>query len=234
MSTRTKTTTALAAILGLAATGAATAWAQDRVDLQTWDRDRLNNAWQADQLIEEADAYGIDGEEIGEVEDIIVGPDDKIRSIIVEAGGFLDIGDTHFAVPWNEVEIEGYDTVRVPVSEDTLEDYDIFRDMDDEPVERRAWRVSELIGDYAYLEDDMRYGYVDDVLFDSEGKIVAVTANTSAVNGYGGPYAYPYYGYDYGWTPGSDRYGLGYTRSDVADVEVIDYEVMEPEVFTAQ
>ena len=40
------------------------------------------------------EVYGETGEEAGEVEDLIIGPDGALQAVIVEVGGFLDIGDT--------------------------------------------------------------------------------------------------------------------------------------------
>jgi sporulation protein YlmC with PRC-barrel domain len=198
------------------------------MDLSDWDSERLAGSWQADELIEEADVYGPNGEEVGEVEDIIIGPDNKVVSVIVEGGGFWDIGDTHFSVPWNEVEIVGYDRVNVPVTEETVEDYDMARDMDDEFLAKRKWRVSELINDYAVLKGGERFGYVNDVLIGENGEISAVLLDGTTDYGYEGPYAMPYYGYDYGWRPGYDRYQMGHEAADLENVPVMSEGMAEP------
>lgn len=198
------------------------------MDLTEWDESQFDGAWQADELIEEADVYGPNGEEVGEVEDIVIGPDNTVKSVIVEGGGFWDIGDTHFTVDWDEVEIVGYDHINVPVTEETVDDYDMVRDMDDEPVARRAWRVSELINDYAALKDGERFGYVNDVLIGQDGSVKAVLIQGTSGYGYGGPYAMPYYGYDYGWGPGYDRYYTGASQPDLENVPVVSDDSMTP------
>jgi hypothetical protein len=41
--------------------------------------------------------------------------------VIVEAGGFLDIGDTHYRVPWEDVELTAdVGGITVPVTEEKI------------------------------------------------------------------------------------------------------------------
>lgn len=207
--------------LGLAAAlqPAAAQSKPDIADLKTWDRSALAKGWSARALLDH-DVYGPGGKKIGDVEDILVGPDNKIRGIVVETEAFLDIGDVHAEVPWDQVSAgPEADSVSVPMTEDTLENF--FIDRDDRNV-TRAWRVDELIGDTVSLKDARRYGFVSDVIFGDNGKIVSVivSARYGARYGYGagypvGPYVYPFYGYNYGWTPGLANYDLPYNRTAV-------------------
>jgi sporulation protein YlmC with PRC-barrel domain len=43
--------------------------------------------------IEDLDLYTQDGEEIGEIEEVLVDADGQVRALTVEVGGFLGIGD---------------------------------------------------------------------------------------------------------------------------------------------
>ena len=43
--------------------------------------------------LEDMDVVGPDGEQIGEVEQVLIDRDDRIVAVAVEAGGFLGIGD---------------------------------------------------------------------------------------------------------------------------------------------
>lgn len=227
----------LGALMGATAITPASAQSMDReyqfqnepMSMDAWKAEDLAGAWQASELIDEADVYGQDGEELGEVEDVIVGADDKVRSIIIEAGGFWDIGDTHFAIPFDQVKIARYDDVRVPLTEENVDDYDIYTGIDeeDEPA-GRAWRVSELINDYASLRGGERYGYVDDVLIGEDGSIKAVVVDGTSGYGYAGPYAMPYYGYGYGWGPGYRSYNTGYTEADLENLPVVSEDSMSP------
>lgn len=213
------------------------------VSLDRWTYDELyRNGWRADELIDTR-AYGANGNEIGEVENILIGPDGNIRSIVVAAGGFLGIGDTHFAVPWNKVQVSPkMERVTVPITEANYGDYDLFGaagfDVAAKPgsgvrrVEEgtagtgqpRVWRASELIGDTARLKNKADYGYVQDLIFDRQGKLTAVVVEPrfTGDRNAAGPYAFPYYGYGAGFDPGLDYYGLPYDSADVGTLNRFD------------
>ena len=202
-----------------------------------------SDGWSARALLDAA-VVGPAGERIGEVQNIIIGPDGFILSIIAEIGGVMDAGDTHVNVPWEEVQPgPGLESVIVPLTEETVERYsdferryltadvakdavtsvtesNAFSDLDTGP---RAWRVDELIGDYAVLRDAQGYGYVSDVIFASDGMAAAVIVPSSTRFGYGS-YAYPHYGYGHGWAPASTRYRLPYTAADIGQLERFDYD----------
>ena len=207
------------------------------VGLDQWGYEGLyeEGAWTAEQLLD-AEVYGPTGDEIGEVENIVVGTDGAVDALIAEVGGFWDIGDTHVRVPWSEIDVSfenGEANVQVPVTEETVEDYDLFGGIggefrvvdDDEPFTPRGWRVTELINDYVTLEGGVRYGWVEDLVFDEAGRLEAVVVD--AAYGVYGPYAYPYYGYGYGFRPGYPYYELPYGEAEVAELEPFDYEQLE-------
>lgn len=197
------------------------------VDLTTWDKTDVRNGWSAEELLD-WDVYGPTGDEIGEVEDILVGPDGKVRAVIVETESFLDIGDVHARVEWSKVSAgPDEESVRIPITEDTLEDYRM--NYDDMATGNRSWRIRELIGDSVMLQDRQGYGTVDDVIFDRQNQLAAVVVDADYGYGYGvGPYAYPYYGYDAGWDPGLGHYELPYGRDTVADYQPFEYEERGP------
>jgi len=207
------------------------------VALDDWRYDDLyTNGVSARDLIDR-EVYGQTGDEIGDVEDILIGSDGQVRSIVAEVGGFWDIGDTHVSIPLNRVDMSNGQIV-VPITEDTVGDYgfwndepiqngavdsDIVEGVDDEPIPR-AWRASELIGDYARLQNDdgyNDYGYVSDlILRDNQVAAVVIQPRTEYGPGYR---AYPYYGYGSGWDAGSPNYDMPYTEDDVRDTERFDY-----------
>lgn len=190
------------------------------------------------------DVYGPTDEEIGDVENILLGTDGQVLSVIAEVGGVWDIGDTHVNVPWSDVDIDpAAERVVLPVTQETVEDYTLFTEevitaneaatettevegdsaglVDTGP---RVWQARELIGDYARLTGDgsyVNYGYVDDIVIQN-GKVSAVVVRPDVTWGSGGLYAYPYYGYSYGWTPGLPYYDLPYARADVEGMEPLD------------
>ncbi|MFP4238790.1 PRC-barrel domain-containing protein [Rhodosalinus sp.] len=187
---------------------------------------------------------GSGGEEIGDMEDLLISSEGEVVAIIAEVGGFWDIGDTHVSVPYDEIEMDGdAATVTVPVTEETVEDYDFMQDayaagdiaeetvpgVDDADFVPRAWRVSELIGDYARMREGdtfVNYGYVSDLIL-KEGQVDAVVVQP--MNAYGTGYrAYPYAGYEqgWGWNPGSPYYDMPYDMEMRGELGDFDYDQM--------
>jgi sporulation protein YlmC with PRC-barrel domain len=221
----------------------------DVIALPEWHYDELYAGGTSVENLIDAEVTGPTGEEIGYVENVLFGAEGQVLSIVAEIGGFIDIGDTHVNVPWNEVQVgdEG-DEVSIPVTQETIEDYTIFAD----PVVRtfeastvieevegdnlgmvqtglRVWRATELIGDYARLRDGegfANYGYVDDLIV-TDGTLAAVVVAPDPAWGYPGYYAYPYYGYGYGWYPGYPYYDLPYEQADVEGLEPFEYQNFE-------
>lgn len=216
------------------------AQAQDEVvqPLSEWNYDEIyeKGGITADSLMD-AEVFGEDEEEIGSVENILINKDNKIAAIIAQVGGFWDIGDTHVLVPWDEVEIHE-DGVRVPVTEDNADDYGLFAsdeyitryDLDntqqvEDDVEAGAnvWKLSDLLDDYATVGEGVGYGYIDNILFSREGDVQAVIVESDSAYG-ADTYAYPFYGYGYGWTPGYTAYYVQYGEDEVGDMESFDYD----------
>lgn len=192
--------------------------AQEVIDLGTWNYEPLQQGWSAEDMIGAAEIYDQDNEVIGELEDLIIGPDGKIKRAIIEAGGFLDIGDTHFSYPWDQVRKIGEGSFQVMLDEDNIDDYSVFGDVEDEPAAGRNWRISELINDYAYVGGDVRYGWVDDVIIGRDDTIQAIVVYPDMTYRRPGPYALPYYGT--GFEPGADRYTIPYTADEIAELDV--------------
>jgi sporulation protein YlmC with PRC-barrel domain len=179
----------------------------------------------------DADVYDRTGEDLGEVESIFI-RDDKIIAITAEVGGFLDIGDSHVVIPFEEVEwtAEG---MTVPINEDNVEEYDAWAEdsmvtkalssikiADDGDVMAgdRTYRLYELIADYAVTSDGENVGYVRDVLFNQNGEIEGLIYSSRY-----GMRATPFMGY----RPGSGIYNLPYTVEDVENVQPMDMNRVE-------
>lgn len=215
------------------------------IPLTGWTYDELYaDGMSADDFIDDTEVRGADGEEIGDMEDLLISPEGEVLAIIAEVGGFWDIGDTHVSVPYEEVEMaEGGGSVTIPVTEDTVDDYDFMPDayaaedvaeetvpgVDDASFVPRAWRATELIGDYARMRDGdvfVNYGYVSDlILKDGQVDGVVVQPMTAYGTGYR---AYPYAGYDrgWGWNPGSPYYDMPYDRDSMGEMGEFDYDRM--------
>ncbi|MFN7026650.1 MAG: PRC-barrel domain-containing protein, partial [Pseudorhizobium sp.] len=226
------------------------------ISLGEWDTEPLyQSGWSAEALFDR-EVFGENGEEIGDVEDLIVGSNGELLALVAEVGGLWDIGDTHVSVPWDQVVIGDDGAVAIPVTEDNVDDFSILAlptqqqlsenivsNLDDEELGPRAWRASELIGDIARIRGDnagqaepvqenaavqtnqrmpyQGYGYVNDLIF-NDGKIVAAVVDRDAGYGTRGRFAYPFYGYGYGWTPGNRYYDMPYSRGEATAIEPFD------------
>lgn len=226
---------------GAAPTATQEAMRFDVLKLSDWDyRDLYRCGWSARRLID-ADVHGLDGNEVGEVENVLVRKNGKVAAIIAEVGGFWDIGDTHVAVPWDAVEVESYDWVTIPVTEETVADYSVFRMVKDVGCTKkvtedvvtapRTWKATELLDDYVFLSDDSGYGYVSDLIFGKDGKIKSVVVSPTSGYGRYGPRAYPFYGYHYAWNPARDYYQLPYSRVEVSKAELFDHDRLRDNIF---
>ncbi|MEH6641674.1 PRC-barrel domain-containing protein [Vreelandella glaciei] len=236
----TKTTLAVAiATLGVSSVAQAQQQygdGDDVVAISEWNYDDLYNpsGFDADWLLDR-DVSTDDEDDIGSVENILVNDKNQIEAIIVQIGGVWDIGDTHVAVPWDQLDVSNNldasnDNIQVPLNADNYDDYDLF-DGDNDYVSKSAlqqvaqvdddveagtniWKITDLLDDYATVSTGAGYGYVENVLFNDNGQIQAVI-----ISGGDGAYAYPFYGYDYGWQPAYESYNLPYNEDETAGME---------------
>jgi sporulation protein YlmC with PRC-barrel domain len=47
-----------------------------------------------------------DGQEIGQVRDLLMSPDGSVSQAIIDVGGFLGVGNKQIAVPWNQIAVQ--------------------------------------------------------------------------------------------------------------------------------
>lgn len=210
----------------------------DAETLAEWEESiRDRGGLRAEYMLTE-EIFGPEGEEIGNVENIIVNGQGQIVAIIAEVGGFWDIGDTHIAVPWEEVTLIP-DGLKIPVTEDNFDDYTLFAEKSYITMERlqqarqvddsvatgpETWRLTALLGDYAALENGDGFGYVDDAIFSKDGQLQAVIVQSSlAAYGYG-TYAFPFHGYAYGWRPYQHAYVVPYGPAVIDTLEPFRYD----------
>ena len=172
----------------------------------------------------DASVHNEDGQEVGEVEDIIMRPDGTLTGLIVEANGFLDIGDQHIRVAWDKVTFRenGERRVVAPVDKGNVAEAGLFED-DVEIGEQRV-RMSALLNETVRLKTGEPYGYIYDVLV-TDGKVRATVLRPDiAYAGRREPFAAPYYAYEFGFSPGYDFYLLPYDREQLDRVEGFDVE----------
>lgn len=213
---------------------------QGAIVLSEWRYDPLyTSGWSVDQAFDEATVVGANGDEIGDIENIVFDREGNAVALIAEVGGFWDIGDTHVSIPWDQVEIsEDAARFTVPVTEETADNYaaaagdpGVLREGQEGQVATveedlatgpNLFKATDIIGDTAFLDNAERYGYLNDIIV-NDGKLAAVVADTRA---YGrGYYAYPYTGATAWRDPA--RYTLPYGPDDVAVLQVFDYNQMQ-------
>lgn len=233
-----KTTLAVAiAALGVSSMAQAQQYGDgdDVVAITEWNYDDLYNesGFDADWLLDR-DVSTDDEDDIGSVENVLVNDKNQIEAIIVQIGGVWDIGDTHVAVPWDEVDVSN-DNIQVPLNADNYDDYDLFEG-ENEYVSKSAlqqttqvgdnveagnniWKITDLLDDYAAVNTGAGQGYIENVLFNDNGQIQAVI-----ISGGDGVSAYPFYGYDYGWDPAYESYNLPYSADEMEGMEDFDID----------
>jgi sporulation protein YlmC with PRC-barrel domain len=199
------------------------AGAANKIDIRTWTIDQEGrDGWSVKKLIG-TKAFGPNRKEIGKVENVIFDPNGQVLKLIVETGGFLGFDETPLAVVWKDAKIgPDLDYVNTPITVESLDKYGLFDGMPSKvAIGPRAWRATELIGDYVDLQGGFNYGFVRDLIISKEGQLKAVIVRPDvSYNRMSGYYAYPYYGYgmgyDYYWNPGADHYDLPFGRTDIA------------------
>jgi sporulation protein YlmC with PRC-barrel domain len=188
-------------------------------DIAMWDVSHLyRDGWSADQMLG-VEVRDVNGEQIGEVQDLVVGKDGRISKVVVAAGGFLNIGERHIGVPWNDVTIgQNMEWIQVPLREDNVAGFSLFRDEVD--MTAGSWRVTALIGDTASLADEPRYGLITDVVFDQQGEARGVIVDRARGTwGDRGRYAHPFVGY----YPRAYAYPFPYRSEEVRHLQRFDY-----------
>lgn len=181
----------------------------------------LKNGYSAEEL-RDAVVHGKDGKQIAEVEDVIIGPDDKLARLVVTANeGLFGTGGQRLAVDWQDVQVGQRDeynieNVKVDVAEGNVEQSGVFKGGKEAvrggPDE---WRASELIGDDVDLEGSADDGYVSDIMFNKDGELRAIAATTAFEDSVLNFYAA--YSGD-GWEPGDDFYVVPYSEEELRDL----------------
>lgn len=190
----------------------------------------------------DAKVFSPQGNKIGEMANIILDQENQVVTVIAEIGGMWDSGDRHVAIPWDEVEFYE-DGIKVPARQDNLEEYDLFSSVNidesyiyKQEIKRvsnveenvatgpQTWKITDIMHDYASMENDGGYGYITDALFSRSGVMQAIIVKPASAEFGQGPRAYPFYGYPEGWRPGDTHYILPYSRKDVEELPVFEYD----------
>lgn len=214
---------ASAVALGTPLVQAQTATASDPIDIKLWDASSLRGGHSAERLLD-TEVRGENDKQLGEVEDFLVDKEGRITGVVVESQGFMDIGDTHFFVPWKQVKMgPNLSYVQVPVNERNLPDFSLFNNDESITGPGTVARGEALLGEFVRLKGGVPYGYVDDVIFSSDGRIQSILVSPDRRYGYG-VYAYPFaYG---AYRPGLGYYDMPYGRDDISALKPFDYSAL--------
>ena len=85
----------------------------------------LQEGFRASRIIDQA-VKNAQGEELGEVDDLIMSRNGKIKKVVLSVGGFLGIGDRLVAVPFKSLKINEKDDIVYNVTKQQLEDHPVF------------------------------------------------------------------------------------------------------------
>jgi len=85
------------------------------------------NAFHASELIgTDVQNTAEDGDDIGEISDLLLNEDGEIKGVVLSVGGVMGIGDKKVAVEWEAVELrkdeDGDTVVRINTTKEALED----------------------------------------------------------------------------------------------------------------
>jgi sporulation protein YlmC with PRC-barrel domain len=221
--------------------------AGEPMSLDDWTYDELYaNGISIGQILN-ADVYDPNGEDIGDVDNVLFNMEGEVQSIVAQVGGgFLNIGSTHVNIPWDMVSTENWiDGLVIPFGAEEVESYalvsggtdgevvgseevaelegGLFQDYETGP---NIWRATELLNNAARLREGeafANYGLVSDMVV-QDGRIAAVLVTPDAGFGAaGGLYGYPYAGTQ-GWTRG----GMDGTTGVAADGTTATTEAAAP------
>lgn len=64
-----------------------------------------------------------EGEELGSVDDFMIGQDGQIKYVILKSGGFIGIGEDEFTIPWNAIQTQKENQLVADISKSEIEKY---------------------------------------------------------------------------------------------------------------
>lgn len=246
--------------------GAATEMAQDTTEMNVTDVTATSasepvalEGWTYDDLYANgiginrmvgADVYGPEGDDVGDVENVLFDMDGNILSVVAEVGGLFELDDTHLNIPWDMVSAEDWaDGIVIPFGEDEADSYiataeqaggtivaseDVAEVGGDGAGEvetgPNVWRATDLLNGTVRLRDGAafaNYGVVSDLVV-RDGRVAAVLVTPDAGSGLVG---YPYAG-PVGFTPGTEAgapgtYDLPYDRTQAETLQPFDPAMLE-------
>jgi sporulation protein YlmC with PRC-barrel domain len=177
--------------------------------------DALYEGWRWQQLIGQQ-ALRRSGGEVGIVRDLIIDMDGRLAAALIGSRGTVSAPDALYRIPWNEIDLTpGQKHIVATISADEKARYALFPGTEGVQTLPREIRLTEVLGDYARLQTGYGYGYVTDVVFSRDGRLIAVLISRDAASG-GGTFAFPFPGTVGRWDPGASYYGLPFITDSQA------------------
>jgi opacity protein-like surface antigen len=87
--------------------------------------------WRGSKVIGST-VYGPDNASIGEVNDVLIGSDGKIKAAVIGVGGFLGVGEKYVAIPFEQLNVtrkpdsSSIDKIKVSLTKDQLKNAPTF------------------------------------------------------------------------------------------------------------
>jgi hypothetical protein len=138
--------------------------------------------------------------------------------LIVEASSSQSQAEFVFRVPWQNVGINEIPEKVVADLGTKSPRAELFSSKDNTPP--NEFSVTQVIGDYARLQTGFAYGYVNDVVFSDEGRMMAILVIRDSPSG-GGTYAFGFPRSIGSWNPSAGYYGLPYVTTEQANAAAI-------------
>jgi hypothetical protein len=174
--------------------------------------------WRATDVIG-AQVVSSSEDELGTARNILVGTTGKVEALIVESASSSGHAEFVFRVPWQKVEInEIPDRVIADLETGSQQRHGLFPGKDKTPPNEFA--VTQVIGDYARLQAGLAYGYVNDVVFSDDGRMVGILVTRDSAAG-GGTHAFGFPDSIGPWNPAAGYYGLPYVTTEQADAAAV-------------
>lgn len=174
------------------------------------------------------------GQDVGRVVDLALDQQEgRVAAVIAEIPQVANDQPSHLTVPWQDATLAG-NAVELPVP---LAEADAYRPVqpsgpvasgqEDVPETGLAWKLTNLIDDYAVLRGGVGYGNVRDMLFDpQDGRIEAVVVVPATRLGAEAPATAHRFDPE-AWTPQTGVYSLPQAEEDVAEMPPFTYQSLE-------
>lgn len=199
----------------------------------------FDRAASVEKLFRESRVIDRGGKAIGSVENVIFSDSGEALAIIASIDGVSGRSETHVSIPWSEIQFsDEWEDVNVPIDADNVTEFTGFdpsgilekRDTasvgtveggDAMDLGEDVFQARDLIGDHAYLGDNYRWGYINDLVI-RDGRLVAIVVEVADGSG-SRHYAAPF-DETAGVDPGARRYNPPLNENAIETLGEFDYD----------